>query len=159
YWLKVHQIPQASRTARGKAIVNLVQLEQDEKLASVLVTREFSENRYVFFATRKGVVKKTDLTAFSNVRTAGIIALGIEEGDTLVGVKITDGTQDVLLSTANGMSIRFPESEVRSMGRTAYGVKGITLEEGDEVVSLDLVEPGATLFTVTENGYGKRSEE
>jgi DNA gyrase subunit A len=159
YWLKVHQIPQASRTARGKAIVNLVQFQEDEKLAAVVVTREFSENRFVFFVTRKGVVKKTDLTAFSNVRSAGIIALGIEDGDALVGVKITDGSQDILLSTANGMSIRFPESEVRSMGRSAYGVKGLTLEDGDEVVGVELVEKGTTILTVTENGYGKRTEE
>ena len=159
YWLKVHEIPSASRTARGKPIVNLVQFEEGEKLAAVLVTREFSENKFVFFVTKKGVVKKTDLTAFSNVRTAGIIALGIDDGDSLVAVKITDGTKDLLLSTANGMSIRFPESEVRSMGRTAYGVKGITLEDGDEVVGAEVMEKDNTLLTVTENGYGKRTEE
>jgi len=159
YWLKVHEIPAAGRNARGKAIVNLVQLGQDEKLASVLVTKEFSENKFVFFVTKKGVVKKTDLTAFSNVRSAGIIALGIDEGDELVSVKITDGSKDILLSTATGMSIRFPESEVRSMGRTAYGVKGITLEDGDEVVGADLVEKDTTVLTVTENGYGKRTQE
>jgi DNA gyrase subunit A len=157
YWLKVHQIPAAGRAARGKAIVNLVQLGQDEKLAQVLVTREFTDNQFVFFVTKKGVVKRTDLTAFSNVRTSGIIALGIEEGDELVAVKITDGTKDVLLSTASGMSIRFAEEEVRSMGRQAYGVKGITLDEGDEVVGADVVEKDTTILTVTENGYGKRS--
>ena len=134
YWLKVHEIPAASRTARGKPIVNIVQLSEGEKLASILVTRGFEEGRFVFFVTRKGVVKRTDLNAFSNVRSAGIIALGVDDGDSLVAVKITDGTKDVLLSTAQGMSIRFAEGEVRSMGRTAYGVKGITLEEGDEVV-------------------------
>jgi DNA gyrase subunit A len=159
YWLKVHEIPQASRTARGKAIVNLVQLTADDKLAAVLTTREFTENQYVFFVTRKGVVKRTDLTAFSNIRAAGIIALGIEDGDALVSVKITDGTKDVLLSTAQGMSIRFPESEVRSMGRQAYGVKGITLEDGDEVVGADIVEKDTAILTVTQNGYGKRTSE
>jgi DNA gyrase subunit A len=159
YWLKVHQIPLAGRTAKGKPIVNLVQLGEGEKLAQVLVTKEFSENRFVFFVTKKGLVKKTDLTAFSNVRSAGIIALGIEEGDELVAVKITDGSKDILLSTAQGMSIRFAESEVRSMGRSAYGVKGITLEDGDEVVGADLVEKATTILTVTENGYGKRTEE
>jgi DNA gyrase subunit A len=158
YWLKVHEIPPAGRSARGKAIVNLVQLG-DEKLAAVLVTREFTENRFVFFVTKRGVVKRTDLTAFSNVRASGIIALSIEDGDSLVAVKITDGSKDILLSTAQGMSIRFPEGEVRSMGRSAYGVKGITLEDGDEVVGADLVEPGTTILTVTENGYGKRTEE
>jgi DNA gyrase subunit A len=159
YWLKVHEIPAASRTARGKPIVNLVQFSEGEKLAQVLVTKEFSDNKFVFFVTKKGVVKKTDLTAFSNVRAAGIIALGIEDGDSLVAVKITDGTKDILVSTAQGMSIRFPESEVRSMGRQAYGVKGITLEDGDEVVSAEVVEKETTLLTVTENGYGKRTEE
>ncbi len=159
YWLKVHDVPLASRAARGKAIVNLVQFQPDEKLNQVLVTREFSENRYVFFVTRRGLVKKTDLTAYANVRSSGIIALSIEDGDSLVAVKITDGTKDILLATAQGMSIRFPESEVRSMGRAAYGVKGITLEEGDEVVAADVVEPGTTILTVTENGYGKRTEE
>jgi DNA gyrase subunit A len=159
YSLKVHQIPAASRTAKGKPIVNLVQFGPDEKLAQVLVTREFPDNQFVFFVTKMGVVKKTDLSAFANVRASGIIALGIDEGDELVAVKITDGTKDILLSTAQGMSIRFNESDVRSMGRTAYGVKGITLEPGDEVVGADIVEPGTTILTVTENGYGKRTEE
>jgi len=159
YSLKVHQIPSASRTSRGKAIVNLVQFGEGEKLAQVLVTRDFPENRYVFFVTKRGVVKRTDLSSFSNVRSSGLIALGIDEGDELVAVKITDGSKDILLSTAQGMSIRFPEEEVRSMGRQAYGVKGITLEEGDEVVGADVVEKGATILTVTENGYGKRTEE
>ncbi|SET71382.1 DNA gyrase subunit A [Stigmatella erecta] len=159
YSLKVHQIPQASRTSRGKAIVNLVKFEEDEKLAQVLVTRDFPENRFVFFVTKKGVVKRTDLSAFANVRVSGIIALGIEEGDELVAVKITDGSKDILLSTAQGMSIRFPEEEVRSMGRQAYGVKGITLVDGDEVVGADVVEKDATILTVTENGYGKRTQE
>ncbi|HET6981336.1 MAG TPA: DNA gyrase subunit A, partial [Myxococcaceae bacterium] len=159
YWLKVHEIPAASRTARGKPIINVVQMGEGEKLASILVTKGFEDDRFVFFVTRKGVVKRTDLNAFSNVRSAGIIALGVDDGDSLVAVFITDGTKDVLLSTAQGMSIRFPESEVRSMGRQAYGVKGITLEQGDEVVGADVVEPGTTILTVTENGYGKRTEE
>ncbi|KFE71142.1 DNA gyrase subunit A [Hyalangium minutum] len=159
YSLKVHQIPQASRTSRGKAIINLIQFGEGEKLAQVLVTKDFPENRYVFFVTKRGVVKRTDLSAFANVRISGIIALGIDEGDELVAVKITDGSKDILLSTAQGMSIRFPEDEVRSMGRQAYGVKGITLEEGDEVVGADVVEKGNTILTVTENGYGKRTEE
>lgn len=159
YWLKVHEIPAASRTSKGKPIVNLVPFEEGEKLAQVLVTKEFVENQFVLFVTRNGVVKRTELTAFENVRANGIIALGIEDGDALVSVKITDGTQDVLISTAQGMSIRFPETEVRSMGRAAYGVKGITLEAGDEVVSAEVVKKNATLLTVTENGYGKRTEE
>ncbi|MBS1152941.1 MAG: gyrase subunit, partial [Myxococcaceae bacterium] len=159
YWLKVHEIPAASRTARGKPIINLVQFAEGEKLAQVLVTKDFPENKFVLFVTRKGVVKRTDLSAFSNVRQSGLIALGIEDGDVLVGVKITDGTKDVLLSTAQGMSIRFPEEEVRSMGRAAYGVKGITLDADDAVVGAEVVDKGATILTVTENGYGKRTEE
>ncbi len=159
FWLKVHEVPLASRTARGKAIVNLVPPLQDQKLAAVLVAREFVQNNFVFFVTKKGVVKKTDLTAFSNVRQSGLIALSVEDGDSLVAVKITDGSKDILLSTAQGMSIRFSETEVRSMGRAAYGVKGITLEPGDEVVGADVVEKGTTILTVTENGYGKRTEE
>ena len=159
YWLRVHEIPLGSRSGKGKPIVNLVQFQEGEKLAQVLVTREFEENKFVLFVTRAGVVKRTDLTAFENVRSSGLKALGIDDGDALVGVKITDGTKDVIISTAQGMSIRFNETEVRSMGRAAFGVKGITLEEGDAVVSAEVVEKGTTLLTVTENGYGKRTVE
>ncbi len=159
YWLRVHEIPAASRTSKGKPIVNLVHFQEGEKLAQVLVTREFAENQFVLFVTRNGTVKRTDLTAFGNVRSNGIKALGIDDGDALVAVKITDGTKDVLISTAQGMSIRFGETEVRSMGRSAFGVKGITLEAGDEVVSTEVVEKDTTLLTVTENGYGKRTVE
>jgi DNA gyrase subunit A len=159
YWLRVHEVPAGSRTSKGKPIVNLVQFQEGEKLAQILVTRDFDENKFVLFVTRNGVVKRTDLSAFGNVRASGLIALGIEDGDALVSTKITDGTKDVLISTAQGMSIRFPETEVRSMGRAAFGVKGITLEEGDEVVSAEVVEKGTTLLTVTENGYGKRTVE
>ncbi len=159
YWLRVHEVPAGSRTSKGKPIVNLVQFQEGEKLAQILVTRDFDENKFVLFVTRNGVVKRTDLSAFGNVRASGLIALGIEDGDALVSTKITDGTKDVLISTAQGMSIRFPETEVRSMGRAAFGVKGITLEPGDEVVSAEVVEKGTTLLTVTENGYGKRTVE
>ncbi len=159
YWLKVHEIPAAGRTARGKPIVNLVQFQEGEKLAQVVETRDFPDNKFILFVTRRGVVKRTDLSAFSNVRANGIIALGVEDGDVVVSVQITDGTKDVLISTASGMSIRFPEEDVRSMGRGAYGVKGITLDDGDEVVSAELVEKGTTILTVTENGYGKRTQE
>jgi DNA gyrase subunit A len=159
YWLKVHEIPAASRTARGKPIINLVQFQEGEKLAQVVSTRDFPDNKFILFVTRRGVVKRTDLSAFSNVRANGIIALGVEDGDVVVSVQITDGTKDVLISTAQGMSIRFPEGDVRSMGRGAYGVKGITLEADDEVVSAELVEKSTTILTVTENGYGKRTQE
>jgi DNA gyrase subunit A len=190
YWLKVHEIPQAGRAARGKPIVNLVQTAQGEKVAAILPVRRLPEpaggeeapevegvppgddkaeaapgdaGQYVFMATRRGLIKKTSLDQFARPRGAGIIALGIEEGDELIAARLTDGRSHVLLSTAQGMAIRFEESDVRSMGRTAYGVKGITLEQGDAVVSAETLpagEPaaGATLLTVTANGYGKRTE-
>jgi DNA gyrase subunit A len=183
YWLKVHEIPQAGRAARGKPIVNLLQLAQGEKVAAILPVRELPEpaggeeaeaeggeateapaGQYVFMATRKGVIKKTRLDQYARPRGAGIIALGIEETDELISARLTDGRSHVVLSTAQGMAIRFEESDVRAMGRTAYGVKGITLDEGDAVVSAETItppkegEPVPALLTVTANGYGKRTE-
>ncbi len=185
YWLKVHEIPQGGRAARGKPIVNLVQLSQGEKVAAILPVRELpapggasgaddaegegegaseGSGLFVFAATRRGLVKKTPLEAYARPRASGIIALSIEEGDSLIAARITDGKSHVLLSTAQGMAIRFEESDVRSMGRSAYGVKGVTLDDGDEVVSaeaLPVVEEGGaapTILSVTGNGYGKRSE-
>jgi len=185
YWLKVHEVPQAGRAARGKPIVNLVQLAQGEKVAAILPVRELPEplageetegeaagsrpapdagGEFVFLATRRGLVKKTRLDAFSRPRPSGIIALAIEEGDALIAARLTRGASHILLSTAQGMAIRFEESDARPMGRTAYGVKGITLEEGDEVVSAESLPPlaegapGQAILTVTANGYGKRSE-
>lgn len=157
--LRVHEIPLGSRTSRGKPIVNLVRFQEGEKLSQVLVAREFTENSFVFFVTRRGVVKRTDLSSFANIRANGLIALGIDDGDALVSCQITDGTRDILLSTAQGMAIRFAETDVRSMGRNAYGVKGINLAEGDVVVSAEVLENDASIFTVTENGYGKRTSE
>ena len=159
HWLKVHAIPLAGRQALGRPIVNLVQFQEGEKLARVLPVRKFEEGRFVFMVTRNGVVKKTDLMAYSNVRSGGIIALRIDEGDELVAAMLTDGDADILISTANGMAIRFSERDVRPMGRDARGVRGITLEPGDHVVAADVLEPGATILTVTENGYGKRTIE
>ena len=121
--------------------------------------KEFKANEFVVFVTKKGVIKKTEMMQYANPRPSGIIALGIDEGDELVSVRITDGTKHLLLSSKEGMSIRFEESEVRPMGRAAYGVKGMTLEGADELVSAEVVEPGKTLLTVTANGYGKRTEE
>ncbi|MEI6225089.1 MAG: DNA gyrase subunit A [Deltaproteobacteria bacterium] len=184
YWLKVHEIPQAGRAARGKPIVNLVQLSQGEKVAAILPVRELptpagastaeegegeaepvaGSGTFVFAATRRGIVKKTPLEAYARPRPSGIIALSIEEGDSLIAARITDGQSHILLSTAQGMAIRFEESDVRSMGRSAYGVKGIALDEGDEVVSAESLPPVAegaaasTILSVTANGYGKRSE-
>ena len=213
YWLKVHEIPQAGRSARGKPIVNLVQLAQGEKVAATLAVRRLPEplqnalrqaqgdrepdeseledvqaealvpeaprqaqgepggpdgdpgEQYVFMATRNGIIKKTRLDAFARPRPSGIIALGIEEGDELISARLTDGKSHVLLSTAQGMSVRFEDSDVRPMGRGAYGVKGITLQTGDAVVSAETIPagppeggPAPTVLTVTANGYGKRTE-
>jgi DNA gyrase subunit A len=191
YWLKVHEIPQAGRAARGKPIVNLVQLAQGEKAAAILPVRRLPEppqngeespeadaeaaaegaaaaaetEQYVFMATRNGIIKKTRLDQYARPRQAGIIALGIEDGDELISARLTDGKSHLLLSTAQGMAIRFEESDVRPMGRSAYGVKGITLDAGDAVVSAETIPPtpaeagpAPTVLTVTANGYGKRTE-
>lgn len=159
YWLKVHEIPAAGRTSRGKAIVNMVQFKPDEKLAAILPVSGFEPDRYVAFVTRKGVVKRTDLAQFSRPRPSGIIALGIDEDDALVAALLTDGSKDLLLSTRTGMAIRFQETDVRCMGRGAFGVKGIELEKDDAVVGAEALENGQTILTITENGYGKRTDE
>ena len=158
YWVKVHEIPQGSRTAKGKAIINLLPLREDEKISAYLPVKEFQEGYYVVFATRNGLVKKTELMAYGNPRRDGIIALSLEEGDEVIGVKLTDGNQEILLSTKKGQAIRFSEEEVRPTGRGTYGVKGVTLEEDDAVVSLEILNKESTLLTVSSRGYGKRSE-
>ena len=159
YWLKVHTIPQAGRTAKGKAIVNLVQLKPGERIASVEVTREFDANHYLFFCTRLGRVKKTVLSAYGNPRRDGIIAISLAEGDELINVALTDGKRDVVLAKSRGRAIRFNEEDVRPMGRGARGVRGVTLDGGeDHVVDMVVLRTlEQTLLTVTENGYGKRS--
>src|SRR5213083_2999531 len=158
YWLKVHEIRQAGRAARGRSITNMLSLKPEEKLSAFLPVREFQEGRYVLFATRRVLVKKTDLMQYASPRPSGIIAIALEEGDEVIGVRLTDGSREAILSTRDGQAIRFKEDEARPMGRDTYGVRGMKLDEGDEVVSLDLVEPGATLLAVSENGYGKRTE-
>jgi len=160
YWLKVYELPQAGRNARGKPIVNLLPLEQGERINVVLPVREYDDDRYVLMVTSSGTVKKTRLTDFSRPRTTGIIAVDLREDDQLVGVAITDGTRDVLLFTSAGKAIRFNESQVRPMGRTAGGVRGIRLREGQRVISLIVTQPEqpeGMILTVTENGYGKRT--
>jgi DNA gyrase subunit A len=158
YWLKVHRIPEAGRQARGKAIVNLLQLAQGEQITAVLPVREFVEGRAVFMATRRGVAKKTDLMAFSHPRAGGIVALTLEEGDALIAAALTDGTRDVFLATRDGYSIRFKEEEVREVGRTAKGVTGIRLRGEDRVMGMEIVREPCTILTVTERGFGKRSD-
>ena len=161
YWLKVHEIPDIGPGGKGKAIANLVSMRPDEKIAALLAVREWPETegeRCIVMGTRKGVIKKTDLTAYEHPRMGGIMAMGVEEGDAVIAVEMTDGRGEVFLGTRLGMAIRFFETDVRSMGRTAHGVRGISLRNGDEVVAMAVVEPGGTLLTVTENGYGKRTE-
>ncbi|MEW6776304.1 MAG: DNA gyrase subunit A [Bdellovibrionota bacterium] len=157
YWLKVYDIPQAARTAKGKAIVNLLPFKPDEKVQALLPVREFKEGSYVVLATRKGTIKKTDLMEFSRPRPSGIIALGIDEGDELQSAQITDGKKQILLATREGMAARFPEEDLRPMGRGAFGVRGIRLEESDEVVDLVVSNGDESLLTVMEQGYGKRT--
>ncbi|MFZ5624287.1 MAG: DNA gyrase subunit A, partial [Gemmatimonadota bacterium] len=158
YWLKVHEIPQGGRASRGKPIVQCIAIRADERIAALVPVREFSDDKYLMFATRNGTVKKTVLSAYGNVRSTGINAINIEEGDELIDVQVTDGTNDVVLATHNGMSIRFHETDVREMGRATTGVKGIELEPGDSVIGMVVVRRDCTLLVVTERGMGKRSE-
>lgn len=157
YWKKVHELPQGSPTTRGKAIVNLLSLDPGEKVSAFLPVREFAEGRFVLFATARGVVKKTALAEYSRPRPSGIIAINLDADDELIAVRVTDGEQQVALSTRDGMLVRFEESEVRPMGRAAGGVRGVSLDAQDRVVALDVVRPEAMLLTVSANGYGKRS--
>ncbi len=157
YWLKVYEIPTAGRQARGTAIVNLLQIEQGEKINAYIPISKFDDNHYLLMVTKKGTAKKTALSEFSNPRKTGIIAISLEDGDRLVSVKLTDGTKEMVIGTKHGKAIRFNENDVRDMGRGAYGVRGVRLIGEDEVVSTAVVEEGATLLTVTENGYGKRT--
>lgn len=158
YWLKVYQIPETGRAAKGKAIVNLLQLSEGEKITAAFPVKEFKEDTYLFMATKKGVVKKTSLKAYSNPRSKGIAAIKIDQGDGLVGVRLIDGKKDVILSTREGHSIRFNEKNVRETGRVARGVRGIRLEKDDEVVSVDVLDENTALLTVTEKGFGKRTK-
>jgi DNA gyrase subunit A len=158
YWLKVHEIPDVGPGGKGKAIANLVSMEPNEKIAALLTVKEFDDSRFVVMGTRRGVVKKTPLSAFSNPRAGGIIAMGVDPGDAVIAVQVTDGSAEVFIGTRSGMAIRFPETDVRAMGRTAYGVRGITLRDDDYVVAMEAVGPGGTLLTVTEQGFGKRTE-
>ncbi len=157
YWLKVHEIPDVGPGGKGKAIANLVAMAAEEKIAALLAVKEFEEDKFIVMGTRKGVVKKTQLPAFSNPRAGGIIAMGVEGDDSLITAQMSDGNEEVFIGTQEGMAIRFPESDVRPMGRTAYGVRGISLREGDAVVAMEVVTPGATVLSVSENGYGKRT--
>jgi DNA gyrase subunit A len=161
YWLKVYEIPEGSRTTKGKAVVNLVNVAMDEKITTILPVKEFSEDTFLFMATRNGVVKKTPLVEYSNVRSGGIIAVKLDDGDRLISVALTDGKKDVFLGSKYGKAIRFNEGDVRSMGRVTRGVRGMNLSDDDQVIGMEIVDNtavGSTIFTVCENGYGKRTD-
>ncbi len=157
YWIKVHELPQASRAARGRPIVNLLSLEPGERISAFLPVREFQEGRNVVFATKKGLIKKTELMSYSNPRANGIRAIALENKDEVIGVHLTDGQQEIVLSSANGQSIRFREDQVRATGRGTYGVLGMRLDDEDALVSMEILTTGADILTVSENGYGKRT--
>ena len=157
YRMKAYEIPEAGRTARGTAIINLLQLQPGEKISAVIPVKEWDETNYLIMATRDGIVKKTKMKDYSNIRKTGLLAISLREGDELIEVKITDGNDDVILITKNGMSIRFHETDVRTTGRVSMGVIGMNLDEDDEVVAMQLDRQGEYLLIVSENGYGKRT--
>jgi len=158
HWLRVFSIPEVSRTAKGKSIANLVNLQSGESIASILSVREFEEDKFVMIATERGIVKKTSLMAYSKPRQGGVIGLTIDKGDRLIGAELCDGKSDILLATEKGFSIRFSEKEARPIGRTGRGVRGIRLKPDDRVVGAEIVHPGNMLLTITSNGYGKRTQ-
>jgi len=159
YWLRVYEIPDVGPDGKGKALPNLVSMAEGERIAALLAVRTWDEDKFVFMGTRRGSVKKTPLSAFSNPRAGGIIAMGVEADDAVIAVQMTDGTREIFIGTRAGMAIRFPETDVRPMGRTAYGVRGISLRDKDEVVAMEVVQAdgAGTVMTVCENGYGKRT--
>ena len=159
YWLKLHELPEAGRTSKGKAMVNLLALGPEERVTTTLPVREFPDDLYVVMATRRGYIKKTKLSAYSNPRQGGIIALTLEEDDKLIGVEITDGRSDVMLGTRDGLVIRLRERDVRPVGRTARGVRGIRLDATNRVIGMVIIQPTveASILTVTERGFGKRT--
>lgn len=157
YWLKVHELPEAGRASKGRAVVNLLSLSPGEAIASILPVREFTEGRFVMTVTARGVIKKTDLMEYSRPRSGGIISMGLNDGDRLIATSLTTGKDEVFLSTREGMSIRFHEEDVRPMGRSAVGVRGIDLADGDVVVGMEILKPQGTLLSATERGYGKRT--
>jgi DNA gyrase subunit A len=158
YWMKVHELPQAGRLTRGKAIVNLLSLNPQEKVTTILSLQDFAKGKFITFMTKRGTIKKTDLEAYSNPRSGGIIAIHLDEGDELISAKLTDGKQHLFIGTKSGKAIHFPENQIREMGRTARGIRGIKLSKDDEVVGMEVVAPHTQILTVTANGYGKRTQ-
>jgi len=158
HWLKVHEIPQGGRLAKGKAIVNMIGVEKDDSISAFVPVKNFESDEFIVLVTRKGQIKKTELSAFSNPRRDGIIAMSLPDDDSLIEAGLSDGSCDIILATRKGQAVRFPETAVRAMGRTAYGVRGVNLASKDYLISAVVVKRESTLLTVTENGYGKRSD-
>jgi DNA gyrase subunit A len=158
YWLKVFEVPEGGRTARGRAIINLVNKQKDENIAAFVTVKEFTDSQYIMMSTSKGTVKKTVLSAYGNPRSTGIIAINLTDDDNLIDVKITDGSSDILIATRNGQAIRFHETDVRDMGRSATGVRGVSLVDDDIVIGMVVGRPNGNVLVVSEHGYGKRSE-
>ena len=158
HWMKVHELPQAGRTTRGKAIVNLLNLSPQEKVNTILSLKDFAKGKFITFMTRRGVIKKTALEAYSNPRAGGIIAINLDEGDELISTRLTDGNQALFIGTKMGKAIHFPETQIRELGRTARGIRGIKTSKGDDVVAMEVVAPHTQILTVTQHGYGKRSQ-
>ncbi|MGB7574231.1 MAG: DNA gyrase subunit A [Thermodesulfobacteriota bacterium] len=158
HWMKVHELPQAGRLTRGKAIVNLLNLSPHEKVTAILSLKDFTKEMFINFMTKRGTIKKTALEAYSNPRSGGIIAIHLDEGDELISIKLTDGKQHLFIGTKMGKAIHFPESQIREMGRTARGIRGIKISKQDEVVGMEVVAPHTQILTVTANGYGKRTQ-
>ena len=156
---KGYEIPEFGRTAKGLPLVNLLNVEKDEKVTAMIRVDEFKEDAYFIFTTKTGITKRTPVTQFANIRTNGLIAIGLREDDDLISVRLTDGTKQIIIGTSQGMLVRFKEEDIRSMGRTAAGVRGIKLREGDHVVGMEIIEPGQEILVVTEKGYGKRTPE
>jgi DNA gyrase subunit A len=158
YWLKVHELPEGGRATRGRSILNLIEKEKEEKIAAFVAVKEFKDDSYLVMVTEKGTIKKTVLSAYGNVRKGGINAINIASGDKLISVRMTDGSNDIVIGSKNGMAIRFHEKDVRDMGRVATGVRGINLSKGDIVVGLLVIKRNDNILVVTEKGYGKRSD-
>ena len=162
YRIKVYEIPEGSRTTKGKAVVNLVNVQEGEKVTTILPIKDLDRSdQYLFMATRNGIVKKTSLKEYTNIRSNGINAVNLDEGDKLIAVALTDGQKDIFLASRQGKAIRFSEADARAMGRVTRGVRGMNIDSGDEVISMEVVDPtasGSTIFTITENGYGKRTD-
>ncbi len=158
HWMKVHELPQAGRLTRGKAIVNLLNLSPQEKVNTILPLKEFAKGKFITFMTKRGIIKKTALEVYSNPRVGGIIAIHLDEGDELISTKLTDGEKHLFIGTKMGKAVHFPETQIREIGRTARGIRGIKISKGDEVVGMEVVSPHTQILTVTANGYGKRTQ-